>query len=70
MFKNRSFQIKMIKDEKGEELEEYNPFEVFEYKVSFISDHVKENLFVLGGAVLAYVFADTLRQVAVELAKK
>lgn len=76
MFRNRSLQVKMVKDDKKTATPYDHDMEYtkFEDKVTAISDAIKSNvkktIVVSVGAVIAYVAADTVRQVAVELAKK
>lgn len=75
MFKNRHLQVKVVKDDVNEtHLYDQESDETFEEKVNAIGEAikttVKKTAFVVVGSVIAYVAADTVRQVAVELAKK
>lgn len=69
MFKDRSLQVKVVKhgDEPLDLVEEVRQFEV---KAEVVADQIKSVLTFIGTGVLAYVLADTLRQVAIERAKK
>ena len=67
--KNRSLQVKMVKndDEATDVVEEVGSFEI---KAEVVADQIKSVLLFIGGGVLTYVIADTLRQVAIERAKR
>ncbi len=69
MFKNRSLQVKMVKD--GEEtsdiVEEVGQFEI---KAEVVAQQVKSILLYIGGGIVAYIVADTIRQVTIEEARR
>lgn len=68
MLKNRSLQVKMVKDADmpAEEIEEVS----FDEKVAIIGHQIKGILLMVGGGIIVYVAADTLRQIAIEQTKK
>lgn len=69
MFKDRSLQVTMVKrpEEAVSVTEEVSSFEI---KAEVVADQVKSVLWSIGGGILTYVIADTLRQVAIERAKR
>lgn len=69
MFKNRTLQMKMVKNDDETEIYEFDE-EEFEKKASIIGRHFKDALLATGGLVIAYVFADTIRQVAINKTEK
>lgn len=67
MFRNRTLQVDVVKKTNKEEVPEEGLG--FEEKLDIVEKKTKK-LFLAGGAfVLAYVLLDTVRQVAVEMAK-
>lgn len=73
MFKNRSIQVKVVKDEKMN-----NPYdqenETFEHRVyaagAAVKDTMKGCFKTVMAGVITYIVADTIRQVSIEIAKK
>ena len=68
-FKNRSIQVRMVKAEEVDEdvVEKVGTFEI---KAEVVADQVQSVLMTVGIGILTYVVADTLRQVAIERAKR
>lgn len=69
MLKNRTLQVKMVKDAE-KDTDVLVEVESFEEKATVVVGHLKNILLMIGGGVIAYVVADTYRQVAIEQAKK
>ena len=69
MLKNRSLQVKMVKDA-DTPIETVEDIVGFEEKVAIIGHQIKGILLMVGGGVIVYIAADTLRQVAIEQVKK
>lgn len=69
MFKNRSLQVKMVKsgEETTDVVEEVGQFEI---KAEVVADQVKSVLMFIGTGVIAYVAADTIRQIAIARARR
>ncbi len=70
MLKNRSLQVKMIKDAEVPTDAYILEGPTFEEKVEIIGEQVKNFLMMVGAGMLAYVVADTYRQVTIENARK
>lgn len=70
MFEKRSLQVKMVKDEKNTENASQALEPSFQQKVVIIGTQVGTVVEQAGKALLMYVLVDTLRQVAIERAKK
>lgn len=69
MLKNRSLQVKMVKDE-AQEYVDVDEAQVFAEKVACVASYGRDAVILVGKVVIAYIVADTIRQVAVEHAKK
>lgn len=70
MFRNRQLQVEMVKVKKGEDGEvptEGGPS--FQEKVDIVTNSMERVALKVGIGVLAYVLADTIRRVAVEVMK-
>lgn len=62
MFKNRAFQVKMVKDK--DEIIDYDEEDVwFEERVELIEGLFTRTILKIGIVIVAYVAADTARQV-------
>jgi hypothetical protein len=59
----------MVKDEEVDE-DTVAKVGTFEIKAEVVADQIKSVLMFIGGGVLAYVAADTVRKVMIEHAKK
>jgi hypothetical protein len=69
MFKNREFRIKMVNPDKTPVAPAPTEEELVD-KVALAAVTIKSVVWTAAGAMVTYVAADTLRRVAVELAKK
>lgn len=69
MLKGRSLQVKMVKDEEVDD-DTVAKVGTFEIKAEVVADQIKSVLMFIGGGILTYVAADTVRQVMIERAKK
>ncbi len=72
MFKNRSMQVKFVKDPTidGDEIAAVEEIGQFEIKAEVVAQQIKSILLYIGGGIVAYIVADTIRQVTVEEAKR
>lgn len=66
---NRALQVKMVKTEK-ETTTQPNPEDVLEKKLAVISRSFENMALKVGKAVIAYVVADTVRQILVAKATR
>lgn len=69
LFKDRSLQVRMVKNDETV-LSPTQDQAQFEIKAQIVADQILNILTIVGTGVLAYVAADTVRQVAIERAKK
>jgi len=69
MFKNKAFQVKVVNTD-NEPIAPAAPEEDFLDKTVYAAEAAKRLIWTGAGAVIAYVAADTVRRVTVELAKK
>ena len=71
MFKNRALQVKMVKNEKeSPQPTSSDEIQVMIAATRVVSRHVQNTIVTIGKVALAYIAADTIRQVMVEHAKK
>ncbi len=62
--RNRVLQVKMVKPEASETLPS-DQIDQFEERAALVGCYIEKTVKMVGGAVLAYIAADTVRQVMV-----
>lgn len=67
---NRAIQVKMVKNEKEEATASDQNDHHFEGKTAIIGEHLRHTIGTVGKLILIYIAADTVRQVAIEKAKR
>lgn len=65
MFKNRSFNVKMVKDEKGNDVRDpnFNPFEQVEVAAAYAEvakDFITHTAMTVGGAFMLYKIVERI----------
>lgn len=65
MFRNREMRMQIVKKDKNENTPTSQPGPSFVYKAAVVGRHVERVVKWVGLGVLAYVAADTVRQVAI-----